>query len=355
MSDAAQASGWPTMRPGTISLCRRIAIAVALAALIALSLLLPGPANAEGKIRIAQQFGISYLPLHVIRDQKLIEKHGKEQGLDIIVEWTRLSGGASINDALLSGSIDIGASGIGPVLTIWDRTKGNADIKGIASLGSLPFFLVTRNPNVKTLKDFTKADRIALPAVGVSVQSRTLQIAAERVFGVGKHTALDDITVTLAHPDATNALLSGATEITSHFSSAPFQYQALKSGKVHKVLSSYEVLGGPVTSNILNTPAKFRKDNPKTYAALLGALKEAVAWIKANKAAATETYIRVENSKLDPALLREIVEDPDTRYTLGPDNTFAYAEFLHRIGALKNKATSWKDYFFEDLHEEAGS
>src|SRR5262245_27646199 len=81
----------------------------------------PGHASAEGKIRIAQQFGISYLPLHVIRDQALIEKHGKAQGVDIAVEWTRLSGGASINDALLSGSVDIGASGIGPVLTIWDR------------------------------------------------------------------------------------------------------------------------------------------------------------------------------------------------------------------------------------------
>lgn len=325
------------------------------AALALLALTFAGNANAEGKIRIAEQFGISYLPLHVIRDQGLIEKHGKTQGVDITVEWAKLSGGASINDALLSGSIDIGASGIGPVLTIWDRTKGNADIKAIASLGSLPFFLVTRNPNVKSLKDFTKADKIAVPAVGVSVQSRTLQIAAEKEFGVGKHTALDDITVTLAHPDATSALLSGATEITSHFSSAPFQYQALNSGKVHKVLSSYEVLGGPVTSNILNTPAKFRSENPKTYAAFLAALKEAVTWINANKAAAAETYIRVEKSKLDPALIRSIVEDPDTQYKLTPDRTFAYAEFLHRTGALKNKPASWKDYFFEDLYNEAGS
>ena len=34
-------------------------------------------AHAEGQIRIAQQFGISYLLLHVVQDQKLIEKHGK--------------------------------------------------------------------------------------------------------------------------------------------------------------------------------------------------------------------------------------------------------------------------------------
>jgi len=42
-------------------------------------------AQAEGKISIAQQFGIGYLILDVVRDQHLIEKHGKEQGLDIQV------------------------------------------------------------------------------------------------------------------------------------------------------------------------------------------------------------------------------------------------------------------------------
>ena len=49
------------------------------------------------------------------------------------------------------------------------------------------------------------------------------------------------------------------------------------------------------------------------------------------------------------------MEDPDTQYKLTPDRTFAYAEFLHRTGALKNKPASWKDYFFEDLYNEAGS
>jgi hypothetical protein len=52
--------------------------------LVAAALLaaLPGHASAEGKLRIAEQFGVSYLPLHVIRDQGLIEKHGKAQGVD---------------------------------------------------------------------------------------------------------------------------------------------------------------------------------------------------------------------------------------------------------------------------------
>jgi NitT/TauT family transport system substrate-binding protein len=312
-------------------------------------------AFAEGQIRIAEQYGIAFLPLHVIRDQKLIEKYGREDGLDIKVEWAKLSGGASMNDGLLSGSIDVAAAGPGPVLTIWDRTRGSANVKGIAALGSLPSFLITRNPNIKSLRDFTKDDKIALPAVGVSVQARTLQIAAEKELGVGHHAALDALTVTLPHPEATAALLSGATEITAHFSNPPFQYQALKDPKIHKVVSSYDVLGGPATSNIVYGTTRFRTENPKTYKAFFRALGEAVAWINANKAAAADTYIRVENSKIDPALIRSIVESPDVHYTLAPERTYVYADFMYRTGAIKTKAASWEDYFFDDVRGLPGS
>ena len=147
----------------------------------------PGCALAEGRLRIAEQFGIGYLPLHVIRDQGLIEKHGQAQGIEITVEWAKLGGGATVNDALLSGSIDVAAAGIGPLLTIWDRTRGNQEVRAIAALGSQPYYLLTSNPKVTSLKDFTKADKIALPSVGVSAQARTLQIAAEREFGAGQH------------------------------------------------------------------------------------------------------------------------------------------------------------------------
>ncbi len=67
----------------------------------------PPPAQAEGTLRIAEQFGVVYLLLNVARDQKLIEQEGKKAGIDIKVDWLKLSGGAAVNDALLSGSVDI--------------------------------------------------------------------------------------------------------------------------------------------------------------------------------------------------------------------------------------------------------
>ncbi len=149
--------------------------------LLSLAFVMAAPAvRAEGRIRIAEQFGIVYLLLNVVRDQQLIEQEGRKLGLDVKVDWARLSGGAAINDALLSGAIDIAGAGVGPLITVWDRTYGRQNVRGVASLGSLPYYLVSNNPKIRTLADFTEKDRIALPAVGVSVQSRVLQYAAAK-------------------------------------------------------------------------------------------------------------------------------------------------------------------------------
>ncbi|RML43690.1 hypothetical protein ALQ95_01066 [Pseudomonas syringae pv. ribicola] len=123
----------------------RLAAAIGLgAALLTGTLVAPASAQAEGEIRIAEQFGIVYLLLNVVRDQQLIEKHGKQDGLEIKVDWTQLSGGSAVNDALLSGSIDIAGAGVGPLLTIWDRTHGKQNVKAVASLGNFPYYLVSK-------------------------------------------------------------------------------------------------------------------------------------------------------------------------------------------------------------------
>jgi NitT/TauT family transport system substrate-binding protein len=334
---------------------KRSALTLLAASVAALSALLSPMVQAEGKISIAQQFGIGYLILDVVRDQQLIEKHGKEQGLDIKVDWNSISGATAMNEALLAGALDVVSAGVPPMLTIWDRTKGKQNVKAIASLGSMPNYLLTNNPNVKSLKDFTEKDRIAVPAAGVGFQSRTLQIETAKQFGADNFKKFDDISISLAHPDATSALIAGGSEINSHFSSPPFQYQELQSPNVHKVLSSYDVLGGQATFNVLYTTEKFHDENPKTYKAFYAALAEAEKIIKADKPAAAQTYIRVEQSKLALPLVEKIVADPEIDFTVVPQRTYIYAEKLQELGVLKNKAASWKDYFFEEAHSSEGS
>ena len=236
------------------------------------------------ELKVAEQYGIGYLPLMVMEDQKLVEKYAKEAGIgDLKVTWSKFAGGNVMNDALLSNSLHFAAGGVAPMVTLWAKTRGNYDVKAVAALDSMPLYLNSRNPNVKSLKDFTDKDKIALPAVKVSIQAVTLQMAAEQAFGAGQYNKLDRLTVSMSHPDGQAALLSGTSEVTAQFSAPPFQYQQLDNPAVHKVLDSYAVLGGPATFNLIWTTSKFRNDNPKVYAAFTRALDEAMAMINRDK------------------------------------------------------------------------
>jgi len=324
---------------------------------LALSLLgAPLMARAEGQLRIAEQFGIVYLLLNVAQDQQLIEKHGKAAGVDIKVEWLKLSGGSAVNDALLSGSVDIAGAGVGPLLTIWDRTYGKQNVRGVASLGNFPYYLVSNNPKVRTIADFSDKDRIALPAVGVSVQSRVLQLASAKLWGDAQYNRLDKISIAVPHPDATAAIISGGTEITGHFGNPPFQEQELAGNpNAHIVLKSYDVLGGPSSATVLYATEKFRKDNPKTYGAFLGALEEAAKFISANPEKAADIYLKVNKGNTDRKLILQIIRNPEVQFKIAPQNTYGLAQFMHRVGAIRNKPASVKDYFFDDAHIQGGS
>lgn len=328
------------------TITRRTAAFATAASLFAVSL----AAHAEGQIRIAQQFGIVYLLLNVAQEQKLIEKHAKAAGVDAKVEFVQLSGGSAVNDALLSGSIDIAGAGVGPLFTLWDRTHGKQTVKGVASLGNFPYYLVTNNPKVKSIADFTDSDRIALPAVGVSVQSRVLQFASAKLWGDKDYARLDKISVAVPHPDAAAAIIKGGTEITGHFGNPPFQEQELAGNpNARIVLNSYEVLGGPASATVLYATEKYRKDNPKTYRAFIDALDEAAAFVRANPEQAADIYLKASGAKTDRALLLKIIRNPEVQFKTEPQNTLALGRFMHRVGAIKNEPKSVKDYFFDDV------
>jgi NitT/TauT family transport system substrate-binding protein len=243
------------------------------------------------EISVAQQFGVAYLPLMVMRRGKLIEKQAEKMGIaPLKVTWSTFGSGADMNVALISRTLDFASGGVAPVLQVWDRTRDNIAVKGVAALGSLPLYLNTINAKITTIKDFTGSDRIALPAVKVSIQALLLQMAASQAFGDDQYAALDRLTVGLNHLQALAALLSG-TEITAHFAASPFQDQELKDHRVRRVLNSYDVLGGPATLNSLYTASKFRSENPKVFSAVVGALREAMVLINRDKVWAAKIYI----------------------------------------------------------------
>ncbi|MGT2489088.1 ABC transporter substrate-binding protein [Methylobacterium oryzae CBMB20] len=230
-----------------------------------------GAARAEvSTVRLAKQFGISYLPLTVMEEEGLLEKQAKQRGLDVKAEWLRFTGGSGMNEALLSGNLDLASGGVGPFLTIWGRTQGNLKVKGVAALNAMPLWLVTTNPGVRSITDFGPQDKIALPTAKTSIQAITLQMAAEKAFGPGQQGKLDALTVSMGHPDAQTALMGGRSEITAHFGSPPFQEMELKDPRARKVLDSYDVMGGPHTFNLVWALQPLRHGQPHGHGGLPG-------------------------------------------------------------------------------------
>ena len=319
-------------------------IGVALASL----LLLPVPAAAQQKsdISITRQPGILYLPSHVMEKQQLIEKEAAKLGIpDLKVTWASLSGGGAQTDALLSGSVDIVNTGVGNLLLLWDRTKGG--VKGIVANSALPLTLVTRNPNVRTLKDYTANDRIAVPTLKVSTQAILLQMASEKTFGPDQTTKLDPNTVQLGHPDAAIMMANPQGEVTSHFAAPPFQYFELKNVKdAHIVLSSPDIIGGPLTQSQFFTTTKFAEANPKVIAAIKAATFAAIDFIRKDTPAAVDIYRDITKDKMSAADILEMLKQPGMmEWIAAPQGTMKFAAHLHKVGTLKTMPKAWTDYY----------
>jgi NitT/TauT family transport system substrate-binding protein len=309
-----------------------------------------------GELRIAIQPGLTYLPFVLLRHDAMIERQVEKAGLPAPkVSWVIVAGGDVMNNAILAGDIEIACTGTPPFFTIWAKTKGNLNVRAIGAYNSLPLTLNTTNPAVKTIKDFTENDRIALPGVKASTQALMLEMESERVFGPGQHGRLDGLTVSRAHPDALAALLSPRSEITAHFAAPPYTEQELKDPRVHTVLTAQQVLGGPFTVGISYTTQKFHDANPKTYRAYLAALNDAIARIQSNPQKAAEDYLEVTKERTTVAELLETMRQPGFNFSTTPQNTVKVAQFMYRIGSIKEQPQDWRDLFFPEIYDTPGS
>jgi NitT/TauT family transport system substrate-binding protein len=315
------------------------------------------PARAEvTEVRLARQFGVVYAPILIMEHQKLIEKHAAAKGMpDLKVNWTQFAGPAVMNDAILSNSIDFTAQGVPSLATLWDRTRNTIGVKAVAAINDSPTYLNTRNPNIKSIKDFTDKDRIALTSVKVSIQAIYLQIAAEKEFGVGKHTQLDHLTVGMPHPEAMAAVIGGNSEITGHFVGEPFHTNEIKAG-LKTVLNSYDVMGGPTTVIAFCSTEKFRAANPKVFEIVLAAYDEAMAFINADLRRTAKIYLEAtRDKKTSEDDLVASISAEGFKFSKTPKQVGTLVDFMHRVGSIKNKPASWKDLFFPEVHDLPGN
>jgi NitT/TauT family transport system substrate-binding protein len=314
------------------------------------------PAAAATRIVLGKQYGLPFLPQMVMEAQKLIEQHAAKNGVaGLEVGWQTMGGPGALNDALLTGQIQFVTVAAPSLATLWDKTAGTPqEVRGLCAVQSMPYVLVTRNAAVKTIADLTADDRIAVPTVKISGQAMALQMAAARLWGFDQYERLDPLTVSLGHPDALQAMLSG--QISTHFASSPFQYYELKVPGFHVVLKSYETTGGMHTNGLQVATRQFHDANPAICAAVLAAQDEASAFIRANPREAARIYIALANEKRSPVdEMAAMIADPDVEYTTTPARLMVLVAFMHKVGRLKRWPESWKDMFFPEAHGLQGS
>ena len=235
-----------------------------------------------------------------------------------------------MNDALLSGSVDFIAAGPPAFITLWDRTRGGADVRGVAAIASLPMYLNTTAGRLKTLDDLGAQDKIAVTAVKVSIPSIAMQMYAAERYGIGEAFRFDRYTVTMTHADAVVALLSGANQIDAHFTSPPFHQRELKDSRVHTVLSTDAIMHGATTFTMLSTTTKFHAANPAICAAVLAALERSERRDPRRSASGRRDSVRGRSDAgFSVDELVDVLRDPQIEFTTRPANVAKYAEFMH--------------------------
>jgi len=326
-------------------------------ALLTALLLAPTLAHAEvDVVKIPKGAGgVGFLALTVMEEKKLVEAEAQKMGLNLKAEYILLGGPAVVNDMLLSGAAHFAPAGPPAFITLWDRTRANMKVMGVAAMTSIPMYLNTKAPHLKSLKDLQPSDKIAVTAVKVSIPAIIMQMQAIKESGKDQFAKYDPYTVSLQHPEGVIALLSGKSEITAHFTSPPFHQRERKDAGVRTITTSNEIMGGPSTFTMLYAPTKFYEENPKAYAAVLKALQAAIDFINADKKAAAEVFLKSGEGrgwKLED--LMEILNDPDVRFTTSPESVMKYANFMADVGSIRQRPAKWQDMFFPDIHGMKG-
>jgi NitT/TauT family transport system substrate-binding protein len=308
------------------------------------------------ELRISSLEGFGFLPLFIALDRRLIETHAATLGLENLrIQHTPLHSAVVSTDALLAGQLDVVTGTTTSLLVLWDKTNG--DVRGVAALGGQVLTLVTRNPDIHSIVDFGPGDRIAVPSVKQGPHSLVIGLALDQALGPRSYGKLDSIQVQSGHADAVTMLLNPSHEVNSHFSTLPYVDAELKSAspKIHQILTSSEVFGGPTTTISAYATRRFVDANPIKTAALVAALDEANEVIAIDRLVAATGYLNVTHEHVPQEVLADMLTRPGVLYSGVPTRTMLIAAQMARTGLIRRAPANWREYHYNFLHDRAGS
>lgn len=326
------------------------------AVLFGLSLLLPSlgtltscnrqpQASASGKapekVTIAYQPGLGYASLVILKQQKTLEK----QFPNTKIEWRVLASGSAIRDGVLANQIQVGAMGIAPFLLGWDRGIG---WKLLASLNQQDLWLVTKDPKIKSLKDFKPGMKIGLPAPD-SIQAVTLRKGAQKELG--NPQALDQNLLAIAHPLGFQALESG--QISGHLGQPPFEFQEVENGG-RVILKSSELFGGLHSGGSLLVTEKFYNQYPEFSQALSHAVTDAIKLLSDKPDEAAKLLAADSDGKMTAQQAKKWITHEGIKFSDVPKGYLQYAAFMKETNLLSKQPQSIDELVFPTLKGKGG-
>jgi NitT/TauT family transport system substrate-binding protein len=300
------------------------------------------PVRAQDQVKIGIGFGLAFLPLYICQDLKLVEKRAKELHLDVKASYQRFVGAGPMQDAIGSGAIDMGPYGTAPLLAAWEKAKDTPQqILVVSGITTMPLTLVSNRPNVATIAGFQPTDRIAMPSL-TAPQMYLLQMQSEKTFKA--YNKLQDQVVAMSPSEAVTALVDGSGLATAYFASPPYTQLALRDAKVHRVLSSADVINGKASFLIMGATRAYIEAHPQMPDAIDKAMEDAARIIRSDPRRAAQIYLTHEPSmSLSGPLIEAVLREIKDEFGSSVYGVQAFADFMGRHGELKTPPKSWKD------------
>ena len=318
------------------------------------------PRAASGAVRIVRPIALPALPLLIMEHEHLIERTAEAMGLgQVAVAWLapdKMSG----LDALAAGQAEFAVAELVPFLAAADRETGGAAagisvIRALGAVAQRPYVLVTRNPAIRTIRDFGPADRIAVPALKLSGPAVMLDMAAAEEWGIDRADRLAALAVAMPDDAAASALIAGKGPVTAHFSQTPYVDRELAEPAIRRVMDSFDI-AGPHTGPLLAATSGFRDANRELCKAVLSALQQAGEFIEQNPGAAAEIFAAMaKDDDTPPEELSDMIGDPDLVYSAAPSGVARIAGFMHRTGRLRRSPAGWRAFFLPEARDLPGS
>ena len=278
------------------------------------------------KLNFAYQVGFHYGPSIIMDYFNLVEKHSDNR---IQANYFKISGGATINEAIVGGSIDFAQMGTPPAIKGVDQGIGT---KILASFGSKEHEVWTWRSDIQSLSDLKEGDVIAV-IKPYSIEHVGL-VKAFIDMGRTKEDA-DAVSGFFTHSDAYQMMEEGA--IAADFTGVPYTILYAENVRYHKISCDTDIWGLPLAGGVFIGRASLDKD---MVDAVLAAWTEAVTWIKNNPQQASEIIGEVYDYTKEEAWDLWQKSGITWDVTFGLKVLETQADLMYQLGIIEQKLGS---------------